>query len=84
MIGLFNTNKITIDSSDKQTVVNYEVGNKLYPIATLHEIGDNIGDVTVDDRTNDNIIYNIANLLQLLGEAIKIALSQHYLTQNKA
>lgn len=75
--------RIIIYSSEEQTIVNYEVGDKLYPIATLHKTGDKVGTVTVDDRTNSRIVYNIGSLLQLFGDSIKIALDNRDLTQNK-
>lgn len=75
--------RIIIDSFKEQTIVNYEVDDKLYPIATLHKTGDKVGTVTVDDRTNSRIIYNIGNLLQAFGDTIKIALDNRDLMQNK-
>lgn len=79
----FNHTRIIIDSSKKKTLINYEIGNKLYPIATLCKSRERLGEVIVDDRTDSNIIYNIGNLLQLFGETIKIALNQRDLMQNK-
>ena len=76
MDNQFNHTRIIIDSSKKKTLINYEVGNRLYPIATLHKSEEHIGEVIVDNRTDSNIIYNIGNLLQLFGECIKIALNQ--------
>lgn len=83
MNNQLNHTRIIIDSSEKQTLINYEVGNKLYPIATLHKSGEHNGELIVDDRTHNDIIYNIGTLLQLYGDNIKIALNQSNLMQNK-
>ena len=83
MDNQLNHTRIIIDSFEKKTLINYEVGNKLYPITTLHKTGEHIGEVIVDNRTDSSIVYNIGNLLQLFGECIKVALNQRDLMQNK-
>ena len=71
--------KIIIEIDDYTSVINHEVNNRLYPIATI----DKDGTVVIDDRTNLERVFSIGNVLHTIGLLLSVAYNKHNLTQNK-
>ena len=75
--------KIIIEINNNVSVINCEVNNRLYPIATICNTEDKVGKVTIDDRTNIERIISIGETLRCTGLLILNSCNKLSLTQNK-
>ena len=71
--------KIIIEINDCTSVINHEVDNRLYPVATI----DKDGKVVIDDRTKLERVFSIGNVLHTIGLLLLVGYHKRNLTQNK-